>query len=163
MDCDGVLTDGRVYFLPMPDGSINETKGFDCHDGIALAWARQAGIDTGVITGRGGFAVEARAHSSHMRYLYQGNTQKLPIFEEILADSGLDPAQIAYIGDDITDFPILRRVGLSAAPSNSRPEVLAEVHFRTAAAGGAGAVREVIERILKAQGRWEEVMAKYSG
>ena len=72
MDCDGVLTDGTVFFLPAPDGSVAETKGFDCHDGIALQWARRANIETGIITGRGGLAVRERARSSRMRYLVEG-------------------------------------------------------------------------------------------
>ena len=161
MDCDGVLTDGRVYFVPAPDGTVAETKPFDCHDGIALKWARENGIDTGIITGRGGLAVQERARSSKMRYLYEGNTEKLPLLEQTLADAGLDASEVGYIGDDITDLPLLKRVGLSAAPTNSRSEVLEMVHFQIPAAGGSGAVREVIELILRAQGKWDGVWAHY--
>ena len=161
LDCDGVLTDGRVYFLPMPDGSVSETKCFDCQDGIALQWAWKNGIDTGVISGRGGMAVKERARSAHMRYLFEGNTEKLPLFEQVLQDSGLQPEQIAYVGDDVTDLPLLKRVGLAAAPSNSRREVLDVVHFEIPRPGGSGAVREVIELLLKAQEKWDDVWAKY--
>ena len=161
MDCDGVLTDGKVYFLPMPDGAISETKCFDCQDGMALQWAWKNGIQTGIISGRGGMAVKERARSAHMSYLFEGNTEKLPLLEEVIADSGLAPEEIAYIGDDVTDIPLLKRVGLAAAPTNARPEVLDYVHFEAPRAGGAGAVREVIELLLKAQGKWDAIWAKY--
>ncbi len=161
MDCDGVLTDGRIYFLPNPDGSVGETKCFDCHDGIALAWARKNGIDTGIISGRGGLAVKERARSSGMKYLFEGNTEKLPLLEQVMGDSKLAADEVGYIGDDITDLPLLRRVGLAAAPTNARPEVFDAVHYRIPAAGGGGAVREVIELLLRAQGKWDAVRANY--
>jgi 3-deoxy-D-manno-octulosonate 8-phosphate phosphatase (KDO 8-P phosphatase) len=161
MDCDGVLTDGRIYFVPAPDGTVSETKPFDCHDGIALKWARENDIVTGIISGRGGLAVQERARSAQMKYLFEGNTEKLPLLEHVVEDSGVSLEQIAYIGDDITDLPLLTRVGLSAAPTNARAEVLARVHFKIPAAGGGGAVREVIELILKAQGTWDAVLAHY--
>lgn len=161
MDCDGVLTDGRIYFLPNPDGTVGETKCFDCHDGIALQWAWKNDIDTGIISGRGGLAVKERARSAHMKYLFEGNTEKLPLLEQVMADSNLSTDQVGYIGDDITDLPLLKRVGLAAAPTNARAEVLERVHFRIPAAGGSGAVREVIELILRAQGKWDAVYAHY--
>jgi len=161
MDCDGVLTPGHIFFLPDGRGGLFETKSFDSQDGIALQWAHKAGIETGIISGRTSPAVEERARTAHMRYLYQGNTRKLPLFEEILADSGLDSEQIAYVGDDVTDLPILRRVGLAAAPAGSRPEALTAVHFVASKPGGAGAVREVIELLLKAQNRWSEILGQY--
>jgi 3-deoxy-D-manno-octulosonate 8-phosphate phosphatase (KDO 8-P phosphatase) len=161
MDCDGVLTDGRIYFLPMPDGSISETKCFDCQDGMALQWAYRNDIATGIISGRGGMAVKERARTAHMKYLFEGNTEKLPLLEEVMQDSGLHAEEIAYVGDDVTDIPLLKRVGLSAAPSNARPEVLDMVHWEIPSAGGSGAVRDVIELLLKAQGKWEAVWAHY--
>jgi 3-deoxy-D-manno-octulosonate 8-phosphate phosphatase (KDO 8-P phosphatase) len=161
MDCDGVLTDGRIYFVPGADGALFETKGFDSQDGIALQWAHQAGIQTGIISGRKSPVVQERARTAHMRYLYEGNTTKLPPFEEILADSKLSPEQIAFVGDDLTDLPIMRRVGLAAAPANSRPETLAAAHYVAPTAGGNGAVRAVVELLLRAQGRWPEILAKY--
>ena len=161
MDCDGVLTDGRIYLLPDPAGGLFETKAFHSQDGVALQWAHAAGIKMGIISGRTSRAVEERARSGHMKYLYQGDTGKIPAFEEILADSELSPEQVGYIGDDLTDLPVMRRVGLAAAPSDSRPEVLEAAHFVTPAPGGAGAVRDVIELILKGQDRWSEILAKY--
>ena len=161
MDCDGVLSNGHIYFLPDGQGGLFETKTFDSQDGIALQWAHQAGILTGIISGRKSAAVQERARTAHMKYLYEGNTTKLPLFEEILADSGLKPEQVGYVGDDVTDLPIMKRVGLAAAPSNSRPEALAAAHYVAPSPGGSGAVREVIELLLKAQERWPEIMAKY--
>ena len=161
MDCDGVLTDGRIYLLPAPGGGLFETKTFGSQDGIALQWAHRCGIKTGIISGRASPAVEERARTAKMRYLYQGDTRKMPLLEEILADSGLAAEQVSYIGDDITDLPIMRRVGLSAAPSDARPEVLAAAHFVAPGLGGNGAVRDVIELLLKAQNKWQEILDQY--
>lgn len=160
-DCDGVLTDGRIYFLPNPDGTVGETKCFCTQDGIALQWAYRHGIETGIISGRGGLATQERARTAHMKYLYEGNTEKLPLFQKILEDSGFTADQIGYVGDDITDVPILRRAGFSAAPSNSRPQILEMVNYRIPAPGGDGAVRDVIEFILRAQGKWGEIWSHY--
>ncbi len=161
MDCDGVLTDGRIYFLPNPDGTVGETKCFDTHDGIALQWAYRNGIDTGIISGRGGIAVKERARSAKMRFLFEGNTEKLPLFHQVVQETGYSAEEIAYVGDDVTDLPILRRAGLSAAPSNSRQEILNLVHYRIPTPGGSGAVRDVIELLLKAQGKWDDVWNHY--
>jgi 3-deoxy-D-manno-octulosonate 8-phosphate phosphatase (KDO 8-P phosphatase) len=161
MDCDGVLTDGRIYFLPNPDGTVGETKCFDTQDGIALQWAYRNKIDTGIISGRGGIAVQERARSAHMRFLFEGNTEKLPLFNDVVAETGYSADEIAYVGDDVTDLPILRRAGLSAAPSNSRKEILDIVHYRIPARGGSGAVRDVIELLQRAQGKWDGVWNHY--
>lgn len=161
MDVDGVMTDGRLYYVPGADGEMVETKGFDSRDGIGLQWANWLGLETGVISGRDSPALVARAQQCRMKYIYQGHIEKIPIYEEILGKAGLQDEQVAYIGDDLTDAPILARVGLSAAPANARPEVKKMVHLVTAAAGGAGAVREVIEVLLRAQGKWEQILRKY--
>ncbi len=161
MDCDGVLPDVHIYLLPYGHGGLFETNTFDSQDGIALQWAHQVGIHTGIISGRTSPAVQERARTAHMKYLYEGNTLKLPLFQEILKDSGLTADEVGYIGDDVTDLPIMSRVGLAAAPSNSRPETLAAAHFVARLPGGSGAVREVIELLLKAQKRWPDIMAKY--
>ncbi len=161
MDCDGVLTDGTIFFLESSEGKLIETKGFDCHDGIALQWIREAEIDTGILTGRGGLAVQERARSTGMRYLVEGRTQKLATYDEILQDAGLDHSQVAYVGDDVTDLPLLKRVGLAIGPSNSRPEVLSVIHWQTPSSGGHGAIRDVIELLLKSQGKWDDIMSKY--
>jgi 3-deoxy-D-manno-octulosonate 8-phosphate phosphatase (KDO 8-P phosphatase) len=161
MDVDGVLTDGKLYNVPGPDGKMAETKGFDSRDGIGLQWLSWKGIRTGVISGRLSPATEERAHQCKMTYIYQGHIEKIPILEEILKDAQVDRAEVAYIGDDLTDVVIMHRVGLAVAPANARPEVKAAAHYVTGAAGGDGAVREVVELLLKAQNRWCEILKHY--
>jgi 3-deoxy-D-manno-octulosonate 8-phosphate phosphatase (KDO 8-P phosphatase) len=161
MDVDGVLTDGRLYNVPGPDGKMVETKGFDSQDGIALQWLRWHGIETGVISGRVSPATEERARQVKMSYVYQGHIEKIPILEEISARSGVPLAETAYVGDDLTDIVVMRRVGLAFAPGNARAEVKRAAHVVTAALGGSGAVREVIEFLLRAQGKWAEILKKY--
>ena len=161
MDVDGVLTDGRLYFVPGPDGKMVETKAFDSQDGIALRWLDSAGIKTGVISGRNSPAVVERAAQVKMTYVYQGYTEKIPIIEEILAESRLTPEEVAYMGDDLTDIVVFRRVGLSIAPANARAEVKQAAHLTVAGAGGSGAVRDAIEFILKAQQRWDDILKHY--
>jgi 3-deoxy-D-manno-octulosonate 8-phosphate phosphatase (KDO 8-P phosphatase) len=161
MDVDGVLTDGKLYNVPAPDGSMAETKGFDSQDGIGLQWLARIGIATGLISGRVSPATVERARQCKFKYVYQGHTEKIPIINEILADAGIDPGQVAYIGDDFTDVVVMRRVGLSVATANARPEVKSVAHYVTQSPGGQGAVREVVEMLLKAQGRWEEILRHY--
>lgn len=161
MDVDGVLTDGKYFHVPNPQGGLFEVKMFDSQDGIALQWLHRMGIRTGLISGRDAESTRERARSSHMAYCYMGNTEKLPIFQEILADSGLQPEEIAYIGDDLTDAILMKRVGLAVAVANATPEVKAMAHYVTSAPGGSGAVREAAELILDAQGRWEEILRHY--
>jgi 3-deoxy-D-manno-octulosonate 8-phosphate phosphatase (KDO 8-P phosphatase) len=161
MDVDGVLTDGKVFGIPDSAGLIVETKGFDTQDGIALQWLSWKGLVTGVISGRVSPATELRAKQCNMTYVYQGHIEKIPIVEEILARSGIAAAQVAYIGDDLTDVVVMNRVGLSIAPANARPEVKRSVQHVTECAGGQGAVREVCELLLKAQGHWEDLLRKY--
>ncbi len=162
MDVDGVLTDGRIFQLPSPDGGAwTETKGFDSQDGIALQWLHWKGIRTGVISGRNSPAVELRAKQGHMAYCYQGHIEKIPILDEILAKSGVKPEEVGYIGDDLTDVVIMHRVGFAVAVANARAEVKREAHYVTAIPGGFGALREVGEVILKAQGYWSEILQKY--
>ncbi|GIU76110.1 MAG: KdsC family phosphatase [Bryobacteraceae bacterium] len=161
MDVDGVLTDGKYFHVPGPQGGLFEVKMFDSQDGIALQWLHRMGIRTGVISGRDADSTRERARTSHMAYCYMGNTEKLPIFQEILADSGLQPEEIAYIGDDLTDAILMKRVGLAIAVANATPEVKAMAHYVTSAPGGSGAVREATELILDAQGRWQEILRHY--
>ena len=161
MDVDGVLTDGKLLNVPDAAGNMVETKGFDSQDGIALQWMSWKGIATGLISGRVSPATAERAKQCKFRYVYQGHIEKIPILEEIMADAGLGKEQVAYIGDDLTDVVVMRRVGLAVATANARAEVKALAHHVTAAAGGSGAVREVIEMILKAQGLWDEILKKY--
>jgi 3-deoxy-D-manno-octulosonate 8-phosphate phosphatase (KDO 8-P phosphatase) len=161
MDVDGVLTDGRLINVPAAEGGVFESKAFDSQDGIALQWLTWHGIETGVISGRVSAATDARARQVGMRYVYQGHIEKIPILEEIRAAAGLAPEQIAYCGDDLTDIVVMRRVGLAFAPANARPEVQRAAHHVTQAEGGRGAVREICELLLQAQGRWADILKKY--
>jgi 3-deoxy-D-manno-octulosonate 8-phosphate phosphatase (KDO 8-P phosphatase) len=161
MDVDCVLTDGRLYNVPDASGNMAETKGFDSQDGIALQWMYTFGIKTGVISGRVSAATAERAKQTKMAYVYQGHTEKIPILEAILADAKIPANEIAYIGDDLTDVVIMHRVGFAVATANARAEVKREAHYITAQPGGSGAVREVIELILQAQGLWAQILKKY--
>jgi 3-deoxy-D-manno-octulosonate 8-phosphate phosphatase (KDO 8-P phosphatase) len=161
MDVDGVLTNGKLYNVPDAEGHMVETKGFDSRDGIGLQWLNWKGIKTGVISGRVSPATAERARQCKMAYVYQGHIEKVPILEEILADAKIDLSEVAYVGDDLTDVVIMRRVGLAIAPANSRPEVKQVAHHVTAAAGGDGAIREVVELLLGAQGLWGEILRHY--
>jgi 3-deoxy-D-manno-octulosonate 8-phosphate phosphatase (KDO 8-P phosphatase) len=161
MDVDGVLTDGRLFTVPGPDGKMAESKFFDSQDGIALQWLEWHGIHTGVISGRVSPATEERARQVKMRYVYQGHIEKIPILQEIQQASGVPLIDMAYVGDDLTDIVVMRRVGLAIAPANAREEVKRAAHYVTKASGGRGAIREVVELILSAQGRWPDILKKY--
>jgi len=161
MDVDGVLTDGRLFNVPGPDGKMVESKFFDSQDGIALQWLEWYGIHTGIISGRVSPAAEERARQVKMRYIYQGHIEKIPILEEIQKASGVPLGEIAYAGDDLTDIVVMRRVGLAIAPANARAEVKRAAHYVTQASGGRGAIREVAELILGAQGHWAGILKKY--
>ena len=161
MDVDGVMTDGKLYNVPDAAGNMVETKAFDSQDGIALQWLSWKGIRTGLISGRNSPATVERARQCKFTYIYQGHIEKIPILQEILAQAGLEASQVAYIGDDITDVVVMHRVGFAIATANARPEVKAEAHYVTSSPGGRGAVREVIELILKAQNLWGEILAHY--
>ena len=161
MDVDGVLTNGKLFHFPDAQGNMVETKGFDSQDGIALQWMQWKGLQTGVISGRESLGTAERARQVKMNYVYQGHIEKIPILEKILAEAGLQPDEVAYMGDDFTDLVVMRRVGFAIAVANARPEVKREAHYVTEASGGNGAVREVIEIILDAQGYWSEILEKY--
>jgi 3-deoxy-D-manno-octulosonate 8-phosphate phosphatase (KDO 8-P phosphatase) len=161
MDVDGTLTDGHLYFVPDSQGKMVETKAFDSQDGIALRWLSWYDIKTGVISGRDSPATAERARQVSMRWVFQGHIEKIPILEQILAEAQADPAQVAYIGDDLTDVVIMRRVGLSIATANARAEVKRSAMAVTTVPGGQGAVREVIELLMKAQGHWDGLLKKY--
>ena len=161
MDVDGVLTDGKLYHLVGAKGELIELKGVDTQDGMGLAWLTQNGVDTGVISGRSSDGLAARAKMLRMRYVVQGTVEKVPAWERILKAAGLKPEQAAFVGDDLTDLPLIRRAGLGVAVANARPEVKRRAHLVTKAAGGGGALRELAELILKAQGRWKAVARGY--
>jgi 3-deoxy-D-manno-octulosonate 8-phosphate phosphatase (KDO 8-P phosphatase) len=161
MDVDGVLTDAKLYFFPDSSGKMVETKGFDAQDGIALQWARWNNIKTGVISGRDSPATTERARQVGMTWVFQGHIEKIPLFEQIMAEANVTKDEVAYIGDDLTDVVIFRRVGLSFASANARHEVKSSAHAVTDCVGGSGAVRDVIELLLKARGAWEGLLRKY--
>ena len=161
MDVDGVLTDGRLYFLPGSDGKIVESKTFDSQDGIALRWLSWYNIKTGVISGRDSPATLERAQQVGMTWVFQGHIEKIPLFEKIMSETNVPSKQVAYVGDDLTDVVIMRRVGLSFATANARAEVKSSATAVTTAPGGSGAVREVVEVLLKARGVWDQILKKY--
>lgn len=160
MDVDGTLTDGSVTLLSQPDGSALEIKTFDAHDGQGLTLAHTAGIRTGCITGRESPALLRRAREMKMDFIYQKQPLKIPAFEEILEKSGLEDSAVAYVGDDLPDLPLLQRVGLAVAVGDAVLEVKLAAHYVTKAHAGRGAIREVIELILKSKGIWEEMIDK---
>ncbi|MBI5243893.1 MAG: polysaccharide biosynthesis/export family protein [Elusimicrobia bacterium] len=162
MDVDGVLTDGLLYHFVDDDGRLVEMKGFNSQDGVALVWLAESGVLTGVITGRASEGVEGRARMLKMTHVVQGTTDKLPAFKEILAKAGLRPEQAAFIGDDFTDLPAMRHAGLAAAVANARPELLPFAHLVTQNQGGKGAVREVVELLMRSQGTWQAVLKRFS-
>jgi 3-deoxy-D-manno-octulosonate 8-phosphate phosphatase (KDO 8-P phosphatase) len=160
VDVDGVLTDGRVYLQSFPDGTAEEMKAFHSQDGAGLNIARDAGLRTGLISGRESPAMARRAAETGMEFVYQGRAEKIPAYEAILRAGGVTDAEVAYVGDDLPDLPVLRRVGLAVAVANAVPEVRRAAHFITQRSGGEAAVREVIECILKAQGKWDSAAKK---
>ncbi len=157
-DVDGVLTDGSVNV----DANGVETKRFHIRDGAALAYARRAGYLTGVLSARTSGATTARANELQMAVVVQGVADKGAALREILDTHGLAPEEVAYMGDDLVDLPVLKAVGLSAAPADAAPEVSAVAHFVSWHAGGEGAVREFIETVMKARGQWDAVVAHFS-
>src|SRR6516165_8300471 len=154
LDVDGVLTDGKV--LLHADGS--ESKQFDIRDGTAIVWAQRSGLIVGFLSARSSASTSQRAAQLGVTLLHQGVASKLEAFEQLRDDLSLDCDQVAYMGDDVLDLPVLNRAGFAAAPSDAVIEVRDRVHWVSRAAGGHGAARELIEMILKAQGRWEGIV-----
>ncbi len=157
MDCDGVLTDGRLILL----GSSDEQKWFSVRDGLGLELWRRAGLKSGIISGRKSVAVERRAGELKIDYLIQGSEDKINALDELLQAARLGNDEIAFIGDDLNDVPLMRRAGLAIAVADAAPEAQQAAHYVTTARGGDGAVRETIEVILKAQGRWSDLLERY--
>ena len=151
MDVDGVLTDGRIIY----DGNGQELKFFDVQDGYAISRLRKSGIKTAVISARGCRAVRARTDDLKIDKVYLDVYPKMSAYEKMLTQFGVKDEEVCYIGDDLPDYPILRRVGLAVAVKNAAPEVKKIADYVTRLPGGRGAVREVAEKILKAQGKWK--------
>jgi 3-deoxy-D-manno-octulosonate 8-phosphate phosphatase (KDO 8-P phosphatase) len=156
-DVDGVLTDGTV--VVHSDGT--ESKPFAIRDGIALVWAQRAGLRVGILSARNSLTTPIRAAQLGITLIYQGVSSKADAYARILEDERLADADVAYMGDDIVDLGVLTRVGLSAAPADAVPEVRARVHWVSGFGGGRGAARELTEIVLRAQNRWNAVMASY--
>lgn len=157
MDCDGVLSDGRIIY----DANGVETKNFHVQDGFGIELIHQAGIKTAIITGRSSPIVEKRAKELNITHFLQGRPDKLDALNEILADSGISLAECAYIGDDWVDIKALQAVGFAVAVANANGEVIKRVDMVTTRTGGQGAVRELCDLILKATGDYEAILADY--
>ncbi len=157
MDVDGVLTDGTIIINA--DGT--ESKRFSLRDGHGIKMWHRAGLKSAIISGRSSEATIVRAQQLSIEHVLQGCKKKLPAFESFLAKVGLNAVEVAYIGDDHLDLPIVRRAGLGVAVADAAAELKQIADFVTKAAGGGGAVREVIEHILKNTGRWESLLERY--
>jgi 3-deoxy-D-manno-octulosonate 8-phosphate phosphatase (KDO 8-P phosphatase) len=157
LDCDGVLTDGRI--TPVEGGE--ELKSFHTHDGHGLVMLHRAGLRSGIISGRKSRLVELRAADLGISFVRQGALNKIEVFESLLSEAGVEPSHAAYVGDDVVDIPLMRRCALAVAVADATPDTRAAAHYVTKLPGGFGAVREVCELILKAQGKWDELMNRY--
>lgn len=185
-DVDGVLTDGKLFFFPAPAGApqsvashaakhsgqggfglhsqtVIEAKGFHAHDGTAISLARLGGLRTGLITKRISETVALRARDLKLEYVYQGIQDKLGTFKEILRAAGVSASEACFVGDDVIDLPVMWNCGLAIAVANARDEVKHDAHLVTKHSGGDGALRDAIEFILKAQGKWKKAVADYIG
>ena len=164
MDVDGTLTDGGVCLISTlaAEGSssavVSEMKVFNAQDGQGLSLAHTMGIQTGFITGRRSPAVTRRAEELKVTFVYLGQAQKSKAFEECVAKAGVTQAEVAFMGDDLPDIPLARRAGLAVSVADGAAELKAICHYTTSRLAGHGAAREVVELILKAQGRWEEAV-----
>jgi 3-deoxy-D-manno-octulosonate 8-phosphate phosphatase (KDO 8-P phosphatase) len=164
MDVDGTLTDGGVCLISSTadDGTgrpaVSEMKVFDAHDGQGLSLAHTMGIKTGFITGRRSPAVAKRADELKVTFVYLGQATKMEAFEESIRKAGVTEEETAYLGDDLPDIPLAKRAGLAVSVADGAPELKAVCHYTTRRLAGRGAAREVVELILKAQGRWEEAV-----
>ena len=157
LDVDGVLTDGQLYFTPAGE----EIKAFNTLDGHGLKMLLKSGVALAIITGRASGATEHRARALGIDHLYMGSEGKRAAFADLLARTGLDAAACAYVGDDVVDLPVMRRVGLAVAVPAAPDVVRSHAHYVTGRHGGHGAVREVCELIMQAQGTLDAALAPY--
>jgi 3-deoxy-D-manno-octulosonate 8-phosphate phosphatase (KDO 8-P phosphatase) len=160
MDVDGTMTDGSVTLLSQANGTALEIKTFDAHDGQGLTLAQTAGLRTGCITGRESAALLRRAHEMRMEFIYMKQPLKMPAYEEVVKKAGVSDRELAFVGDDLPDIPVMRRAGLAIAVGNAVPEVKEVAHYTTRALAGHGAIREAVELILRSKGIWEEMIDK---
>lgn len=157
LDVDGVMTDGRIVMNDLGQ----EMKFFDVRDGHGLKLIMRYDVDVVLLTGRQSAVVEHRAKDLGIREIHQKVWHKLSVYEEIIQHRGLQDDEVAFVGDDIIDVPVLKRVGFSVAVANAMEETKQVVHYVTSQAGGRGAVREVCDLILKAKGHWADIAEKY--
>ncbi|HUU12456.1 MAG TPA: HAD family hydrolase [Terriglobia bacterium] len=160
-DVDGVMTDGRIYYVPRPHGGLTETKTFNSRDGLGIRFAHAAGLKTGIISGRGSPIVEHRAKELGIHYIQQDALEKVAPYEKILRAAGLADEHVCFVGDDVVDLPLLKRVGLAVGVGNGHPALRRHVDYWTKNPGGMGAVRETIELILDAQGKLQPILQHY--
>jgi 3-deoxy-D-manno-octulosonate 8-phosphate phosphatase (KDO 8-P phosphatase) len=160
-DVDGVLTDGQIFVIPNAEGRGIEAKGFAAHDGLGISLGRLGGLRIGIITKRNSQTVAIRANDLKLEFVYQGQAHKMNAINDILAKTGATLDQLAYVGDDIVDLPVMRQCGLSIATANARKEVKSAAHYVTPNPGGFGAGRDAIDFILTAQGTLEKVIEQY--
>ena len=157
MDCDGVLTDGRIWVLE----SGEDQKTFHTRDGLGIELLHRAGLKSGIISGRVSGAVERRARGLGMSFIWQGREDKLQAFADTLDQAGVTNEQVAFVGDDLNDIPLMLQSGLAVAVADAAVETREHAHYVTTTRGGRGAIREVVELILKSQGLWEDLVRRY--
>jgi 3-deoxy-D-manno-octulosonate 8-phosphate phosphatase (KDO 8-P phosphatase) len=157
MDCDGVLTDGHIWILENGE----DQKAFHTRDGLGIELLHRAGLMSGIISGRTSSALERRAQSLRVSYLWQGRDDKREAFADTLAQARVSSEEVAFVGDDLTDLPLMAQSGLAIAVADAVAEVRERAHYVTTANGGNGAIREVVELILKAHGRWDDLVKSY--
>ncbi len=157
LDVDGVMTDGKVYFHT--SGIIS--KAFNIRDGFGVVMARYAGLEFAIITGQKSEIVEHRAAQLGIKEVHQGFVDKSDVMRDILKRNHLDSREVAFMGDDLFDLPVIRMVGLSASPADADEVVKSEVHWISSKVGGNGAVRDFIEMIVKAKGLWEKTLSEF--
>jgi 3-deoxy-D-manno-octulosonate 8-phosphate phosphatase (KDO 8-P phosphatase) len=164
-DVDGVLTDGQLYFLPQtgPDGKQFglEFKGFTAHDGLGITLARLGGLRVGLITKRESATVAIRARDLRLEFVYQGQSNKMTAVDDVLVRAGISLEELAYVGDDVVDLPVMRACGLSIATANARAQAKAAAHYITPNPGGQGAGRDAIDFILAAQGKLDAAIEAF--
>jgi 3-deoxy-D-manno-octulosonate 8-phosphate phosphatase (KDO 8-P phosphatase) len=160
-DVDGVLTDGQIFVIPNAEGHGIEAKGFAAHDGLGISLGRLGGLRIGIITKRQSQTVAIRANDLKLEFIYQGQSHKMNAIKDILQKTGHAIDQLAYVGDDIIDLPVMRLCGLSIATANARQQVKSAAHYVTPNAGGFGGARDAIDFILTAQGTLDKVIEQY--
>ncbi|MDM8544876.1 3-deoxy-manno-octulosonate-8-phosphatase KdsC [Candidatus Venteria ishoeyi] len=156
-DVDGVLTDGTLFV----GDNGEEYKAFYARDGLGMVMLQRSGIDVGIITARTSNVVKFRMESLKIKYVRQGQIEKLPAFEQICQEAGLAAEQVAYVGDDVIDLPVMQKVGLAIAVADAHPLVLGQAHWVTEKNGGHGAARDVCELIMQAQKTWDAQVQQF--